>query len=291
MHPGQSFESYLVETVLGRGGEAAVYRARGGGPAHPVVALKVLDDAHRDQGCTGRLAREFRLADRLRHPHIVEVYDHGPFWIAMQYVDGGNVTTLTTLDYRLQALGQIAAALDHAHHDGIVHADVKPTNILVHQHFSQDGAVLIDFGVAYALAEDVWHRPPHVLASLPYAAPELLQGRLPQAATDEYALACTALEVLTGRTPFAGDSPLALVDAHLHLPPPEVSHAISWLSRSFDVVLARAIAKDPDRRYESCTEMMRYVTDAVRRGVHQTSAVRVVPSEDSLDGVKSPERW
>jgi len=273
VHPGQPFEGYLVETQLGRGGEAVVYRARRTDSAHPagaggpaasgVVALKVLDDAHR--GCTARLAREFRLAARLAHPHIVKVYDHGAFWITMQYVDGGNATSLPTLDDRLAALGQIAAALDHAHRDGIVHNDVKPTNILVHQNFSRDGAVLIDFGVAYVLAEDVWHRPSHLMASLPYAAPELLQGRLPQAATDEYGLACTALELITGRTPFTGEHPLALVDAHLHLPPPEVSRQIPWLSRAFDMVLARAIAKDPDRRYESCTEMMRYVEDAVRR--------------------------
>jgi serine/threonine protein kinase len=285
VHPGQQFEGYLVENLLGRGGEAEVYRASGAGrpatsgsgagrpatsgsstdPAHHVVALKVLDDAHRDPGCTARLAREFRLAARLRHPHIVTVYEHGPFWIAMQYVDGGNATALRTLDDRLQALGQIAAALDHTHRDGIVHNDVKPTNILVHQNFSRDGAVLIDFGVAYVLAEDVWHRPSHLMASLPYAAPELLQGRLPQAATDEYGLACTAVELLTGRTPFIGENSLALVDAHLHLPPPEVSRQFPWLSRAFDMVLARAIAKDPDRRYESCTEMMRHVEDAVRR--------------------------
>jgi len=264
VYPGRPFEGYLVETLLGRGGEAVVYRARGSDPAHPVVALKVLDDAHRDPTCAARLAREFRLAHRLNHPHIVKVYEHGPFWIAMQCVDGGNISTLATLNDRLAALAQIATALDHAHHDGIVHTDVKPTNILVHQNFSQDGAVLIDFGVAYVLAEDVWHRPAHVVTSLPYAAPELLQGRLPQAATDEYALACTALEVLTGRTPFAGDNPLALIDAHLHLPPPEISRHIRWLSRTFDVVLARAIAKDPDRRYGSCAEMMRHVEDAVR---------------------------
>lgn len=272
VHPGQPFEGYLVEAPLGRGGEATVYRARrsrkagdiGHGRAGGTVALKVLDDAHRDPASIARLAREFRLAHRLRHPHIVEVYEHGPFWMTMQYVDGGSATALSTPADRLEALRQIAAALDHAHRDGIVHTDVKPTNILVHQDFSERGAVLIDFGVAYVLAEDVWHRPPQVITSLAYAAPELLQGRLPQAATDEYALACTALELLTGRTPFPARNPTALIDAHLHSPPPEVSRDIPWLSRTFDIVLARAIAKDPDRRYASCTEMICHVEDAVR---------------------------
>ena len=269
-HPGQSFAGYVVENVLGHGGEATVYLARGADRTHPLVALKVLDDQDRDHAGTARLAREFRIANRLRHRHIVAVYDHGQHWMTMQYVDGGNATRLAALEAKLTALGQIAAALDHAHHDGVVHSDVKPANILVHQDFSQHGAVLIDFGVAHVLAEDVWHRPAQVMASLPYAAPELLAGRLPQAATDEYALACTALELLTGAPPFTADNELALVDAHLHLPPPETSRQIPWLTRSFDVILARAIAKDPDRRYPSCTELVHHLAEVVRRGAQNT---------------------
>ncbi|WP_431238963.1 serine/threonine-protein kinase [Mycolicibacterium aichiense] len=263
-NPGQSFAGYVVDNELGRGGEAVVYLARGAGRTPELVALKVLDDDHRTPASIARLAREYRIADRLHHRHIVTVYDHGRHWMAMQYVDGGDATRLSSLATRLAALAQVAAALDHAHHDGIVHSDVKPTNILVHQNFSEFGAVLIDFGVAHILAEDVWHRPTQVVTSLPYAAPELLQGRLPQAATDEYALACTALELLTGAPPFAYDNPLALVDAHVHSPPPEVSTRIPWLTRSFDLVLARAIAKDPDRRYPSCTELVHHLTEAVR---------------------------
>lgn len=269
VHLGAQLDGYLIEALLGRGGEAAVYRARSAkGPA--VVALKVLDEAHRDHRSTARLAREFRIVEQLSHPHVVKVYAHGAYWMAMQYVDGGNAGHLRSLDTRLEALGQVAGALDHAHRRGIVHSDVKPTNILVHQDFPSGGTVLIDFGAAYVLAEDVWHRPSQILASLPYAAPELLQGRFPQAATDEYALACTALEVLTGLTPFPADNATALVDAHLNLPPPDISHRIPWLSRAFDLVLARAIAKDPDRRYESCTEMVDHLTDAVRRSGQNT---------------------
>jgi serine/threonine protein kinase len=269
VHPGQSFAGYVVENALGHGGEATVYLARGAGQPHP-VALKVLDEQYRDHAGTARLAREYRISNRLRHRHIVAVYDRGQYWMTMQYVDGGNVTRLPSLEAKLEALGQIAAALDYAHHDGVIHSDVKPANILVHQNFSQHGAVLIDFGVAHVLAEDVWHRPAQVMASLPYAAPELLQGRLPQSATDEYALACTALELLTGAPPFTADNELALVDAHLHLPPPEMSRQIPWLTRSFDVILARAIAKDPDRRYPSCTELVHQLTEVVRRSAQNT---------------------
>jgi serine/threonine-protein kinase len=269
-HPGQSFAGYVVGNELGRGGEATVYLARDSARTPNRVALKVLDEDHRGSSSISRLAREYRIAQRLRHRHTVTVYDHGPHWLTMQYVDGGNATGLTSLDTRLEALSQIAAALDHAHRDGVVHSDVKPANILVHQDFWQHGAVLIDFGVARILAEDVWHRPIEVVTSLPYAAPELLQGRLPQAATDEYALACTALELLTGRPPFVCDDPLALVDAHVHLPPPEVSKTTPWLSRSFDMVLARAIAKDPDRRYASCTELVHHLAETAGRSAQNT---------------------
>lgn len=266
-HPGPLFEGYLIETLLGRGGEAAVYRARLAAPhgpgTAPAIALKVLDEHHRSGSAPARLAREFRVTRQLAHPHIVKVHRHGEYWLAMQCVDGGNITGLHSRHEQLEALTQIAEALDYAHRCGIVHTDVKPTNILVHQDFSNGGAVLIDFGAAHVLAEDVWNRTGEVLASLPYAAPELLQGRLPQAATDEYALACTALEVLTGSTPFPADNPTALIDAHLHLPPPEVSARTPGLSRMFDVVLARAIAKDPDRRYQSCAELMHHICAAL----------------------------
>lgn len=267
--PGQLFEGYRIETLLGHGGEAGVYRAhRVNGDRESryasVVAIKILDEDHRDNAHVARLAREFRIARRLEHPHVITVHEHGTFWMTMQYVDGGPISGLKALDARIEALAQIAEALDGAHRCGIVHTDVKPTNILVHQDFSR-GAVLVDFGAAHVLAEDVWNRSGRPLASLPYAAPELLQGRLPQAATDEYALACTALEVLTGLTPYSGDNPSDLVDGHLHRPPPDVSTTVPWLSKSFDVVLARAIAKDPDRRYPTCSEMIQHIAAAIGR--------------------------
>lgn len=268
-HPGQLFEGYRVEVLLGHGGEAGVYRAHrvsGGPDGHraAVVAIKILDEHHRGDADVARLAREFRVARRFQHPHIIEVHEHGEFWMTMDYIDGGPISLLRTLDARLDALAQVAGALDEAHRSGIVHTDVKPTNILVHQDFSR-GAVLVDFGAAHVLAEDVWTRSGRPLASLPYAAPELLQGRMPQAATDEYALACTALEVLTGRPPYSADGRSDLVECHLHRPPPDMSAMVPWLSKSFDVAFARAIAKDPDRRYQSCSEMVDHISAAIRR--------------------------
>ena len=143
-------EGYVVEDVLGHGGSATVYRARD--EARRVVALKVLDDRHRGPAETARLQREFEFAQRLSHPHVVSVYRHGEDWLTMQLVDGGTAMGLKELDDRLTAMEQIADALDYVHRCGIVHCDVKPSNVLVHKYFSHGGAVLTDFGVAYAVA-------------------------------------------------------------------------------------------------------------------------------------------
>jgi serine/threonine-protein kinase len=261
-----------------------VYLARQRSADHRRVALKVLSRGHHTETRLTRMSREFDFARRLRHPHIVEVYDRGSDWLAMQYIDGGNVTTLHSLDLRLRAMTQVADALDFAHRQGIVHCDVKPANILVHKDFDDGGAVLIDFGVAHSVAEDVayrlsrdatqrlsldpakritHHRPEHpatVQASLPYAAPELLMGRSPCAATDEYALACTAVELITGTSPFVAATAGALIDAHLHQVPPRLSRTVSWLPHAFDSILAKSMAKDPDARYETCTEMVALIT-------------------------------
>jgi serine/threonine protein kinase len=255
---------YVVDREAGRGGHATVYRAHKAGRPDQPVALKVLGADHRSPADLARLDHEFEFAHRLRHPHIVTVYEHGPHWLAMQFVDGGKSTRLESQPDRLAALAHIADALDYMHRHGIVHADVKPANILVAKDFSQAGAYLIDFGVARAVVDDVFRPPRDLQASLPYAAPEVLRGRAPSAATDEYALACSAVELLTGTTPFKADTATELINAHLRGVPPQISRTVSWVSRTFDSVVARAMAKDPERRYRSCAEFVEHLTRALR---------------------------
>lgn len=279
--------SYVVDKTLGRGGSATVYLA------HRVsdgmqVALKVLDQASRDAQQLARLEHRFELVRQLDHPHIVHFVERGPHWVAMRYVDGGDVSTTHSSADRFAALAQIADALDYTHRRGIIHCDVKPTNILVHQNFSDGGAVLIDFGVAHSLAEDMaWRlsrdsaarlsldpakRITHhgsqgaatVLASLPYAAPEILLGKMPSAATDEYSLACTAVELVTGSPPFAAATTSALVDAQLHREPPRLSGRIQWIPRSTDRVVAKALAKDPEMRYNTCAQFVEQFANSLR---------------------------
>lgn len=263
---GVDYGGYLIEREVGRGGHAGVYRAHHRSDPDTIVALKVLDEWHRSPAEQGRLDREFAFANALKHPNIIVVYRHGPFWLAMQYIDGGKATGLRTLEDRLAALTQVAAALDYAHRRGIVHCDVKPANILIPADFGRAGAVLTDFGTAHAVVEDVWHRPRHTgnpEVSLPYTAPEILQGKAPSAATDEYALACTAVELLTGAPPFAAQNAADLADAHLRLLPRPLSDTLGPAARAADVVVQRALAKFPARRYESCADFVEELSRAL----------------------------
>jgi serine/threonine protein kinase len=264
LSPGTWFEGYVVDAALGHGGYATVYRAHSSAGTDRAVALKVLDQHHRQPAHITQMQREFDFAHRLDHPHIVMVYECGTGWLAMELVDGGTIPKLHGLPDRLTALAQIADALDHAHRRGIVHCDVKPSNILVSLPFSVRGAVLIDFGIAHALTEDVGRRPAHVEASLPYSAPELLRGQAPSAATDEYALACTAFELITGSPPFTAATSIQLVDEQLHSPPPKLSRKIAWLPHAFDSIMSKALAKTADNRYESCSEFIALITRALR---------------------------
>jgi len=258
-----AFGDYVVDGVIGHGGSAAVYRAHHASGSTGPVALKVLDEQHRDVVHMTRLRREFDFAKAAAHPHVVTVYDYGPGWLSMQLVTGGTATNLPSRELRLTALAQIADALDHVHALGIVHCDVKPTNILVSEPFSPAGAILVDFGIARSLAHEGTHQMTHVEASLPYAAPEVLHGHPPSAASDEYALACTAVELLLGAPPFHTHTSMALVDAHLNSPVPKYSRRVDWVPRAFDSILAKAMAKSPDLRYQSCAEFISLVTRAI----------------------------
>jgi len=264
LSPGDRFEGYVIEATLGHGGYATVYRAHHAAGADRTIALKVLDEQHRHQAQVAHLRREFEVAHQLDHPHIVRMYERGQGWLSMELLTGGRVDVLTTVPQRLEALAQIADALDYIHNRGIVHCDVKPSNILVQQNFSGSGAKLIDFGVAMSITDDIGYRPTHVEASLPYSAPELLTGHAPSGATDEYALACTAVELITGTPPFTSTSKVGLITAHLNSPPPRRSREIDWLPRVFDSILAKAMAKTPENRYQSCREFISLITRALR---------------------------
>jgi serine/threonine protein kinase len=263
--PGEELAGYRIARELGRGGMGVVYEAEHLQLGRSAV-LKVLaphlagDGAFRE-----RFVEESRLVAAIDHPNIVPIYDAGEvgavLYIAMRYVEGADLKTLLArdgpLDPELAAglVEQAAAALDAAHARDLVHRDVKPANILV------EGAggrvILTDFGVARGPRADAAAESGLFLGTVDYASPEQLQGERVTAATDVYALGCVLFECLTGRPPFDRETDVAVVYAHLLDPPPRVGE------HRLDAVIARALAKSPDERYESCGAL----ASAARAGV------------------------
>src|SRR5438552_4783622 len=236
---------YRIVELLGRGGMSVVYRAehvRLGRPA----ALKLLAATLGQGDHRERFMRESKLAASLDHPGIVPVYDAGEedglLYIAMAYVEGSDLKTLLVREGKLplrralRIVGQIAAALDAAHARGLVHRDVKPANILV---ASDDRAYLSDFGVVKELASNGTTRTGSFVGTIEYCAPEQIEGRAVDGRTDVYALACVLSEALTGEAPFHRPSEVAVLNAHLHAPPPKLPGQPSGL----EAVIAKALSK------------------------------------------------
>ncbi|WP_232851414.1 serine/threonine-protein kinase [Nocardia acididurans] len=268
MHSGEVFAGYVIERELGRGGMGSVYLAQ-----HPRLprktALKLLNqEMFADNEIKARFVREADLVAQLDHPNIVTVYDRGTegeqLWISMQYIDGVNATAVNPGSLppmrAAQIIAETAKALDYAHAQGVLHRDVKPANILLARSSGKGGAgmervYLTDFGIA-RLRDDTGHltQTGTVTATLAYASPEQLTGATLDGRSDQYALACTLFQLLTGAVPFEGTSPAAVIRGHLQQPPPPASPLRTELPRAIDAVLARALAKRPQERFRSCAE-------------------------------------
>ena len=222
--------------------------------------------------------RESRLAASLDHPNIVPIYEageaDGQLFIAMRYVIGNDLKGLLTeqggrlpLGWTLGLIGQVGAALDSAHHAGLVHRDIKPGNILVAtaQHKRPGHVYLTDFGLTKrtsGLSAGLTGTG-HLLGTVDYISPEQIQGKPALAASDIYALGCVLYQCLTGQLPFRRDDDAALLWAHLFEMPPPVTTVRSEAPEAVNAVVARAMAKDPAHRYESCQELLRALETAL----------------------------
>jgi serine/threonine protein kinase len=274
--PGTEIAGYRIESLIGRGGMAVVYRAEDMRLGRK-VALKLLSPQLADnEQFRQRFIRESRLAASLDHPNIVPIFEageaDGQLFIAMRYVIGSDLKgTLAEEGGRLpegrtlRLFGQIADALDSAHRAGLVHRDVKPGNILVAadpgkpRQAHGDHVYLTDFGLTKRTAElsGGLTGTGHFLGTVDFVSPEQIQGRPVGPGTDIYALGCVLYECLTGQLPFRRDDDAALLWAHLVETPPPVTGIRPELPGAVNGVVARAMAKDPADRYESCQEFLR----------------------------------
>src|SRR4051812_19198200 len=273
--PGTVIAGYRIESLIGRGGMAVVYRAEDLRLGRK-VALKLLTPQLVDnEQFRQRFIKESRLAASLDHPNIVPIYEageaEGQLFIAMRYVLGPDLKGLLVnegghlpADRTLRLFRQIGDALDSAHRAGLVHRDVKPGNILVAggreqtHHASGDHVYLTDFGLTKRTSElsGGLTGTGHFLGTVDYVAPEQIQGRPVGPSTDIYALGCVLYECLTGQLPFRRDDDAALLWAHLVETPPPVTGIRPDLPLAVNGVITRAMAKDPADRYATSEELL-----------------------------------
>jgi serine/threonine protein kinase len=270
--PGSRIAGYRLGEQIGRGGMAVVFRAQDERLGRQ-VALKILSPAlAADETFRHRFILESRSAAAVDDPYIIPVFEAGEadgvLFIAMRYVPGGDVDALLKQMGPLPAeraaaiISGVASALDTAHAAGLVHRDVKPTNMLLDTRVGRpDHVYLSDFGLSKgALSSANLTGVDRFMGTLHYCAPEQIQGRRVDARTDEYALACTAFELLSGRPPFSQHEASAVIYAQLKEPPPRLAPRRADLPAAVDDVLLRALAKAPEDRYASCGEF----ADALR---------------------------
>ncbi|MEU1462997.1 serine/threonine-protein kinase [Streptomyces sp. NPDC005727] len=293
---GHRVADYLLESVIGRGGMAVVYRARDL-RLDRTVALKLLaPELARNDTFRKRFTHESRVAAAIDHPHIVPVFEAGEtdgvLYIAMRYVPGSDLRHL--LDERgslpfadaVRIAAQVASALDAAHEHGLVHRDVKPGNVLIARGTDSDHpehVYLTDFGLTKkSLSLTGFTSVGQFVGTLDYVAPEQISGRPVDGRCDVYGLACVVQETLTGRPPFRREDDMALLWAHQYAEPDPPSAVRPGLPRGVDAVFARALAKSPDARYGTCLDFVA----ALRAAPAPTAPDHPAPAEP-----QPPPRW
>jgi len=276
---GSFIGPYRIVEVVGRGGMATVYKAYHEALSRH-VAIKVLTGSlAEDESFRERFRTEAVTIANLRHPGILQVFDvgeqNGARYLVMEFVEG------TTLAAKLgqpwpphevvRTLTPVADALDYAHSRGILHRDVKPSNVLL----TPDGAaILADFGLARIASAAVGLTRTGVLVGTPeYMAPEQAAGQNATSATDRYAFAVVAYEMLFGHVPYRSETPVATLLAHLHRPLPLDAES-ALVSPALVRVLRKALAKEADRRYATASEFV----EAMRAAVAETPTAPLVPT-------------
>jgi serine/threonine-protein kinase len=261
---------YDVDREIGKGGNARIYLARD--PGGQAVALKVLHPELLVSVAADRFLREIKLASQLDHPHISRLLDSGERdWIVyfvMTYVEGPTLrehlarTGQMSIAETVRLADDLLDALDHAHRHGIVHRDVKPDNVVL----SSDGAVLLDFGIARAVAasgSDRLTRSGIAVGTSTYMSPEQITAvQELDRRSDLYSLACVLFECLAGQPPFIHRNEAVVLQLHLTQPAPDLRSLRPDVPPEMAAGIARALAKTPDERWQSAAAMREAITGA-----------------------------
>jgi serine/threonine-protein kinase len=261
---------YEVDREIGKGGNARIYLARE--PGGQAVALKVLHPELLVSVAADRFLREIKLASQLDHPHIAKLLDSGERdWIVyfvMTYVEGPTLrdhlarVRQMSIAETVRLADDLLDALDHAHQRGIVHRDVKPDNVVL----STEGAVLLDFGIARAVAasgSDRLTRSGIAVGTSTYMSPEQITAvQELDRRSDLYSLACVLFECLAGQPPFIHRNEAVVLQLHLTQPAPDLRSIRADVPAEIATGIARALAKTPDERWQSAAAMREAITGA-----------------------------
>jgi serine/threonine protein kinase len=287
-HLGRVVAGYRIEERIGRGGMGLVYRAQHLNLRRRAAIKIIAPELAEASGFRERFNREARIAAALQHPNIVTVYDAGEedsvLYLAMQYIEGSDLSTVLRNQGRLRpyraldVCRQVAAALDAAHSQGLIHRDVKPANVLIEGRT----AFLTDFGLTKRIegTQTQLTKAGDVVGTIHYVAPEQIEGGRVDARTDIYSLGCLVYHCLSGELPFARDTDVAVIYAHLSEEPPRITSVRPELPGGLDAVIAKALEKAPERRFQTCADLMsaaRAVIDAAGP-LADTATPRPVPS-------------
>lgn len=286
---------FEIESFIAQGGMARVYRGTDRTLARTVAIKVLLEHLGRDETFVARFRREAQAAASLAHPNIVAVYDTGSerglHYIVMEYLEGRTLHEVLAGDGPLApqvaaALGaQIGEALAHAHEKGIVHRDVKPGNIMV----SGGGqAKVMDFGIAKAATAGALTQVGAILGTVTYLSPEQARGETLDGRSDIYSLGALVYQMLTGEPPIKGETIVDMVlKLNSQMPPPP-SHLNAEVPAALDAVVMRALAKDPDRRFQSGSEMAERLLLAVKPDPSPTAAYIPDPEPESARTMVAP---
>ena len=290
------FGHYQLQQLIGRGGMGEVYRAYDT-RTDRIVALKVLPpNMAADETFQARFRRESQAAAGLNDPHVVPIHSFGEIdgrlYLDMRLIEGRNLgTVLTETDgplapeFSVKVAEQVATALDAAHAAGLIHRDVKPSNILI---TNRDFVYLIDFGLARSAGEVGLTTAGSTLGTMAYMAPERFEGKPVDPTSDIYALACVLYECLTGDRPYPAKSLEQQIAGHMTQPIPRPS-AIDPKLAAFDAVIAKGMAKSPGKRYQSAAELATAARRALNAPVRMAgsgrhSARRAAPTGRRVSG-------